>query len=89
MPRRKKYQCPCCGNFTLGARGEYLICPVCFWEDDWEGEAYGKMAPERPQGANRLHLWEARGNYLAFGACEEAGKENVRPPHPEELPERA
>lgn len=29
-----KYICLCCGNRTLDSRGEYDICPVCFWEDD-------------------------------------------------------
>lgn len=26
--------CPCCRFRTLATRGEYSICPVCFWEDD-------------------------------------------------------
>ena len=30
----KKYKCLCCGYQTLDTRGEYDICPVCFWEDD-------------------------------------------------------
>ena len=30
----KKYRCLCCGCRTLDARGEYDICPVCFWEDE-------------------------------------------------------
>lgn len=30
----KKYKCLCCGYITLETRGEYDICPVCFWEDD-------------------------------------------------------
>ena len=30
----KKYKCLCCGYRTLDTRGEYDICPVCFWEDD-------------------------------------------------------
>lgn len=32
----KKYQCPCCGNFTLDEcpPGTYDICSVCGWEDD-------------------------------------------------------
>ncbi len=31
---RKKYKCLCCGYMTLETRGEFDICPVCFWEDD-------------------------------------------------------
>lgn len=31
----KKYQCPCCGQFTLESPpGMYDICPICGWEDD-------------------------------------------------------
>ncbi|GEL05985.1 CPCC family cysteine-rich protein [Rummeliibacillus stabekisii] len=26
--------CSCCNYETLVQRGEYGICPVCFWEDD-------------------------------------------------------
>ena len=25
--------CPCCNYNTLDARGEYDICPLCYWED--------------------------------------------------------
>ncbi|MDE7209916.1 MAG: hypothetical protein K2O03_00555 [Lachnospiraceae bacterium] len=42
----KKYRCLCCGCRTLDARGEYDICPVCFWEDE--------MYPYIKDGA--LHL---------------------------------
>jgi len=27
-------QCPCCDYVSLPERGNYLICPVCFWEDN-------------------------------------------------------
>ena len=30
----KKYKCLCCGYRTLDERGDYDICPVCFWEDE-------------------------------------------------------
>ena len=30
----KKYNCLCCGYKTIGMRGEFDICPVCFSEDD-------------------------------------------------------
>jgi hypothetical protein len=28
------FECFCCGYKTLTRRGEYEICPVCWWEDD-------------------------------------------------------
>lgn len=30
----KQYKCLCCGYKTLSSRGEFDICPVCYWEDD-------------------------------------------------------
>ncbi len=30
----RKYRCLCCGYLTLESRGEFDICPVCYWEDD-------------------------------------------------------
>jgi cysteine-rich CPCC protein len=58
-PQRLPYRCPCCGYLTLPARGEYDICPVCFWEDDDPQEEFGQPAPERPEGPNHVHLWQA------------------------------
>src|SRR6266498_5684205 len=29
-----RHQCPCCDYVSLPERGQYLICHVCFWEDD-------------------------------------------------------
>ena len=26
--------CLCCGYRTIDVRGDYQICPVCYWEDD-------------------------------------------------------
>ncbi len=80
------YQCPCCGYLTLDGRGGYEICPVCFWEDDDPTETYGHPAPERPQGPNHVQLWQARKNFLAFGAAEENDKQSVRPPRKDEIP---
>lgn len=79
-------QCPCCGYLTLGGRGGYEICPVCFWEDDDPTETYGQSAPERPRGPNHVHLWQARENFLVFGAAEENDKQWTRPPRKGEMP---
>lgn len=29
-----RFACPCCGESSLSARGEFEICPICLWEDD-------------------------------------------------------
>lgn len=31
-----KFQCFCCGYFSLEEKGVAEICIVCFWEDDGE-----------------------------------------------------
>ena len=54
--------CPCCGFRTLGERGGYEICRVCFWEDD------GSQEPDCFSVANRLTLREARENFASMGA---------------------
>ena len=73
-----KYKCPCCGFYTVDEkpRGNYDICPVCFWEDDplqLEDETY-------EGGANRVSLRLARENFAEFGACEREMIKFVRPP---------
>lgn len=87
MAQTQQFQCPCCGYFTLDSRGGDDICPVCFWEDDDARETFGQPAPERPEGPNHVHLWQARENFLAFGASEERVKQFVRPPNPQIMPD--
>lgn len=50
-------KCPCCSYKTLEERGQYFICPVCFWEDD------GNNDPEKVSSCNQLTLKEARLNF--------------------------
>ncbi|KHK55819.1 hypothetical protein PI87_12485 [Ralstonia sp. A12] len=67
-------QCDCCDHFTLDAKGEWEICPVCFWEDD----GFGLDALDRWSGANHgLTLREARDNFARIGACCEAMRAKV------------
>jgi hypothetical protein len=42
--------------------------------------------PDYAAGANRLSLNQARANFEAFGACDEAAREHVRPARQEEQP---
>ncbi len=86
QPRGLPLRCPCCGCKTLGERGGYEICKVCFWEDDGQDDYDADIVRRGPNGA--LSLSQARANYLRFGACEESMIDNVRPPLPHELPEQ-
>lgn len=55
--------CPCCSYKTLARRGDYDICPVCFWEDD------GGNDPSLYSSPNHMTLGEACENFARFGAC--------------------
>ena len=74
----KKYPCPCCANVTLTEEppGTFVVCPVCYWEDDaaqFEDQALAG-------GANVVSLEQARKNFKVFGACELGCIEYVRKP---------
>lgn len=55
------YSCPCCEFKTLPTKGEYDICPVCFWEDD------GSTDPSYYSSPNHMTLAQARDNFIEFG----------------------
>ncbi len=79
----QKYPCPCCGYRTLGERGGYDICPVCFWEDDGQDD---HDADEVRGGPNyELSLTQARKNFLAIGASAKRQLEFVRKPLQSEI----
>lgn len=48
-----RFACPCCGYKTYLEEpgGTYLICAVCFWEDD----PVQLSDPDFEGGANRFH----------------------------------
>lgn len=77
------YRCPCCGYKTLGERGGYEICPVCFWEDDGQDE--DDAGTNRFFGPNHMSLAQAREHYRDLGAVDERSLQFVRPPLPEEM----
>jgi hypothetical protein len=76
--------CPCCACVTLPARGDYELCPVCFWEDDGQDDDDADVVRGGPNGL--LSLTQARANYAAFGACDRAFLSKVRSPRAEERP---
>lgn len=77
-----KYKCPCCGYYTFDEepKGNYDICPVCFWEDE------PIIDENMPGGANKVSLVMARANFKLYGACTEDMKEHVRGPFEDEMP---
>jgi hypothetical protein len=78
-----RHPCPCCGYKTLTNPGGFEICEVCFWEDDGQGNEDADIVRGGPNG--ELSLTKARENYRQFAACDEAHREHVRLPRPDEL----
>jgi hypothetical protein len=84
-PGDQPYSCPCCGYLTLGERGAYEICEVCFWEDDGQDDHDADAVRGGPNG--NLSLAQARRNFAAFGANRERDLPHVREPYPDEHPD--
>jgi hypothetical protein len=82
-PHGRRFACACCGCFTLERTGHstFLICPVCFWEDD----GFQRDHPDEP-GTNAVSLREARDCWRDHGVSETRYLTLVRAPHPHELP---
>ena len=66
--------CACCGYKSIPEKGNYDICPICFWEDDPVQEA----DPWCEVGANSLSLCYAQLNYKEIGAMEERNLPYIR-----------
>lgn len=60
--------CPCCGYLVLKLADVGEICPICFWEWDFEVEDRVSLPSICNHG---LTLNEARDNFEKFGAVEE------------------
>lgn len=59
-------QYPCCDYISLPERGNYLIWPICFWEDD--GQEIDEL--DKQSGLNHgITLRQGRLNFKEFGAC--------------------
>jgi hypothetical protein len=64
--------CPCCQLPTLTTRGEYDICPVCWWEDDGQDDADADLVRGGPNG--RYSLTRARANARDHGDMYDPGQ---------------
>jgi hypothetical protein len=76
--------CPCCAYHTLTERAAFEICPVCYWEDDGQGDENADETLGGPNG--QLSLSQARANFTRFGASDERHRKDVRPSSLGELP---
>jgi len=79
----QRFPCQCCGFLTLPepSPGTFFICPVCWWEDEYLQDRVDWIL-----GPNPVSLWEARKNFLAFGASDRRRSPHVRPPTDDERP---
>jgi len=57
----KLYTCDCCEYKTLSKKGEYFICKVCYWEDDWNIDLNNWSS------VNNMTLHEAKENFKKLG----------------------
>jgi hypothetical protein len=83
MTSERLHPCPCCGCRTLKELGAFLMCPVCYWEDDGQTDEDADKVRGGPNGD--LSLTAARSNYQEFGASERRFLVCVRPPTRDEL----
>lgn len=59
-----RFDCPCCGYPTLGERGGYEICPICWWEDDNQDDPGADVVFGGPNGD--YSLTEGRLNFAKY-----------------------
>jgi hypothetical protein len=71
-----RHQCPCCDYVSLPERGNYLICKICYWEDD--GQDLDRLDDE--SGPNYgITLRQGRQNFAQFGASDPKMLKHVLP----------
>ena len=76
------YPCPCCGYYMFDEPpGSYVICSICFWEDD----AIQLETPTYSGGANTPSLIESQANFASLGAMEERLLDHVRKPDAQDM----
>jgi hypothetical protein len=73
-----RFRCLCCGFRTLEALGSLELCPVCWWEDDGQGDEDASEVRLTVNGD--LSLEEARRNFARCGAAHPRFLPYVREP---------
>src|SRR5271166_5860970 len=63
-PKQFWCTCPVCGYPTLGERGGFEICILCWWEDDGQDDPNADEVWGGPNG--KRSLTEARRNFAAY-----------------------
>jgi hypothetical protein len=71
------FPCPCCGSRTLGELACYEICPVCFWEDDGQGDNDADLVRGGPN--RHLSLTVARESFNRIGTPAPRDLAHARP----------
>lgn len=71
------HPCPCCGYRTLPGRGDYDLCPVCWWEDDG-------VEPWEVSGPNGQTLVHAQHEFLTDDRPYRQREGKVRAPRKKE-----
>lgn len=65
------FRCPCCEYRTLETIGQYLICKVCFWEND------GIIDDNEYSSVNHMSLKEAKENFMLEGVIDNKFKKFI------------
>lgn len=72
--------CPCCGSRTIGERGNYEICKVCWWEDDGQDNESADKVYGGPNYG--ISLTQGRYNFLTFGLYDPERKDLMKNKEP-------
>jgi hypothetical protein len=82
MMETARFQCLCCGCWTLGQKppGTFGVCPVCGWQDD----AFQTKHPDFADGTNAVSLNTGRRNFSLLGASDPRRLGQTRRPTREE-----
>jgi hypothetical protein len=65
--------CSCCGYNTIRKKGDYEICPICHWEDDYVQDADPWL-----ENGSKTSLAAAQQNYQSIGVSEPRFEDKCR-----------